>query len=142
MVEYHIHIGGIEAKDLGKELANTQYWYQGDVLGGLADRLKKENELIEQDPILKSFLEPGKRTTQGLYVVEGNLRSAWNCCKNNSGNEKHPRLFKGLSVENLVEDLRDGLYGYEYLIEASKALQNEWLIQSQGDEGRGRVQLA
>ena len=142
MVEYHTYIQGIEAKNLGKGLANTRYNYQEDVFGGLAKKLEKEDEFYEKESIFKSFLEPGKRTTQGLYVVEGNLRSAWNCCKNNPGNKKHPEFFKGLSVENLVGDLGDGLYGYEYLIEVSETLQNEWLTQSQGDEMKGRVQLA
>ena len=134
-----MHIQGIEAKDLGKELSNTQYWYQGNVVGNLADKLIQES----QHPFCTSTSSKLLlRTANGLYVVQTNLANAWNCCKNHKGNEKHPENFRGLSVETLVGDLNDLFKGHAYRIEVSKTLQNEWLTQSRGDEGRGRAQLA
>lgn len=138
MVEYHIHIEGIEAKDLGKELANTQYRYQGDVLGGLADKLVQESQNLSC-PFRHSKLL--LRTASGLYNVKMDLANAWIYCKNNKGNEKHPENVRGLTIEELAEDLSDDFAGYSYLLQVSQTLKSEFYIQAKND-ANNKPQLA
>lgn len=146
MIEYHTKIGDIEPRELGREVANTQYRYQRNLVKLLVDKFRDSKQIIPKDsPLPKDywdeFIQPTERTANGLYLVKRNLTAAWNCCKDHEGNEKHPVNWNGLSVEDLANDVGDTIYGYNYLGNFCYGAAHTWLEQARGDKEKGYVQL-
>jgi hypothetical protein len=110
----------IEPEELGKAIANTQYWYSSDLVKNLSKKVfpEKDKKIAESDLPLYSLV------SNAFIVASRCLERAWKICE---GNGKRPLQVLGMNPEELSDYINSR--GLDYLSRTIKGEIGELALQ-------------